>query len=317
MRARGPTPAWILLGVVVGGLLGLYLPTSNSVVITIQWLLLGVMVFLVVSSLPLLSMGRAIAKPRALVALLALNLLVVPLVAFVLSRVVFQVPSLQVGLLLVLLAPGVALSLITASEAGGDVESVLGAKPLIFVGQLVLVPLYTVFLSWGVLRFEDVPSTFLVVATVIGAPTIVALLVQWGMTRSSRSATPRAFLANARVPVIAVVVTLVVWNKVPSQLANLEELFRVVPLFFSFLVLLAPLGLLAGILASLSVPEKRAIMILGAGRGGVIMLPISLALDQEVWGLVPLVVITQLAIELVGMMVYRTIVPEIVPSDSP
>jgi ACR3 family arsenite efflux pump ArsB len=286
-------------------------------VITIQWLLLGVMVFLVVSSLPLLSMGRAIAKPRALVALLALNLLVVPLVAFVLSRVVFQVPSLQVGLLLVLLAPGVALSLITASEAGGDVESVLGAKPLIFVGQLVLVPLYTVFLSWGVLRFEDVPSTFLVVATVIGAPTIVALLVQWGMTRSSRSATPRAFLANARVPVIAVVVTLVVWNKVPSQLANLEELFRVVPLFFSFLVLLAPLGLLAGILASLSVPEKRAIMILGAGRGGVIMLPISLALDQEVWGLVPLVVITQLAIELVGMMVYRTIVPEIVPSDSP
>jgi hypothetical protein len=119
------------------------------------------------------------------------------------------------------------------------------------------------------------------------------------------------------VPVIAVVVTLVVWNKVPSQLANLEELFRVVPLFFSFLVLLAPLGLLAGILASLSVPEKRAIMILGAGRGGVIMLPISLALDQEVWGLVPLVVITQLAIELVGMMVYRTIVPEIVPSDSP
>lgn len=317
MRARGPTPAWILLGVVVGGLLGLYLPTSNSVVITIQWLLLGVMVFLVVSSLPLLSMGRAIAKPRALVALLALNLLVVPLVAFVLSRVVFQVPSLQVGLLLVLLAPGVALSLITASEAGGDVESVLGAKPLIFVGQLVLVPLYTVFLSWGVLRFEDVPSTFLVVATVIGAPTIVALLVQWGMTRSSRSATSRAFLANARVPVIAVVVTLVVWNKVPSQLANLEELFRVVPLFFSFLVLLAPLGLLAGILASLSVPEKRAIMILGAGRGGVIMLPISLALDQEVWGLVPLVVITQLAIELVGMMVYRTIVPEIVPSDSP
>jgi len=90
----------------------------------------------------------------------------------------------------------------------------------------------------------------------------------------------------------------------------------VVPLFFSFLVLLAPLGLLAGILASLTIPEKRAIMIVGAGRGGVIMLPISLALDQDVWGLVPLVVITQLTLEVIGMMVYRTIVPELVSSDS-
>ncbi|MFM1953567.1 MAG: hypothetical protein RL187_776, partial [Actinomycetota bacterium] len=81
-------------------------------------------------------------------------------------------------------------------------------------------------------------------------------------------------------------------------------------------VLLAPLGLLAGILTSLSSAEKRAIMIVGAGRGGVIMLPISLALDPEVWGLVPLVVITQLCIEVLGMMVYRTIVPEIVPTDS-
>jgi hypothetical protein len=116
--------------------------------------------------------------------------------------------------------------------------------------------------------------------------------------------------------VIALAVALVLWNQVPAHVEELEELYRVVPLFFSFLVLLAPLGLLAGILASLTIPEKRAIMIVGAGRGGVIMLPISLALDQDVWGLVPLVVITQLTLEVLGMMVYRTIVPELVPSDS-
>jgi hypothetical protein len=94
---------------------------------------------------------------------------------------------------------------------------------------------------------------------------------------------------------------------------QLEELYRLVPLFFSFLVLLAPLGLLAGILASLTAAEKRAVMIVGAGRGGIIMLPIALALDQAVWGLVPLVVVLQLSMEVIGMMVYRSIVPEIVP----
>ena len=315
-KTRGPSSAWILLGVLAGGLLGMYSPVASEALVIAQWAALALMVFLVVVSLPLLSVGRAIAKPRVLVALFAVNLLIVPLVAFILSRVVFQVPELQVGLLLVLLAPGVALSLTTAHEAGGDVESVLGAKPLLFAGQLVVVPLYTVFLSGGVLSFSDLPPTFVVIAGIIVAPSALALAVQWGMTRSSSLAASRTALSGARVPLIAVAVALVLWNQVPLHLEELEELYRVVPLFFSFLVLLAPLGLLAGILASLTIPEKRAIMIVGAGRGGVIMLPISLALDQDVWGLVPLVVITQLTLEVVGMMVYRTIVPELVPTDA-
>ena len=315
-KVSGPGTAWILLGVLAGALLGIYAPWDSQVLVLLQWVALAVMVFLVVVSLPLLSVGRAIAKPRVLVALFAVNLLVVPLVAFILSRVVFQVPELQVGLLLVLLAPGVALSLTTAHEAGGDVESVLGAKPLLFAGQLVIVPLYTVFLSGGVLGFADLPPTFVVIAAIIVAPSVVALGLQWGMTRSAALQRTRTPLTHARVPVIALAVALVLWNQVPAHVDELEELYRVVPLFFSFLVLLAPLGLLAGILANLTIPEKRAIMIVGAGRGGVIMLPISLALDQDVWGLVPLVVITQLTLEVLGMMVYRTIVPELVPSDS-
>ena len=315
-KVSGPSTAWILLGVLAGALLGIYAPWDSQVLVLLQWVALAVMVFLVVVSLPLLSVGRAIAKPRVLVALFAVNLLVVPLVAFILSRVVFQAPELQVGLLLVLLAPGVALSLTTAHEAGGDVESVLGAKPLLFAGQLVIVPLYTVFLSGGVLGFADLPPTFVVIAGIIVAPSVVALALQGGMTRSAALQKTRTPLTHARVPVIALAVTLVLWNQVPAHVEELEELYRVVPLFFSFLVLLAPLGLLAGILASLTIPEKRAIMIVGAGRGGVIMLPMSLALDQDVWGLVPLVVITQLTLEVLGMMVYRTIVPELVPSDS-
>jgi arsenite transporter len=313
---QGPGTSWILLGVLVGGLLGVYLPVNSDFLVGAQWVSLAIMVFLVVVALPLLSMGRAIAKPRVLVALLAVNLVVVPVVAFILSRVVFHVPELQVGLLLVLLAPGVAMSLATAKEAGGDVESVLGAKPILFVGQLVVVPLYTVVLSGGVLGFTDLPPTFLVIASVIVAPSLAALVAQWVLTRKPSRARHRMALTHSRSPVIALAVALVLWNQVPAHLAELDELYRVVPLFFAFLVLLAPLGLLAGILASLSIAEKRAIMIVGAGRGGVMMLPISLALDQDVWGLVPLVVITQLALEVLGMMVYRTIVPELVPSSS-
>jgi len=312
-KSRGVSTAWILLGVAVGSLLGIYAPWASPVLVALQWGVLALMVALVVLSLPLLSVGRAIAKPRVLVALFALNLAVVPLVAFVLSRVVWQIPALQVGLLLVLLAPGVALSLTTARQAGGNLESVLAATPLLLVGQLIVVPLYAVWLSGGILRFADLPPTLSVIALVIGAPSLCAFGLQVWAKRSPAVAAARVRLGSATVPVVALAVALVLWNRVPAHVDQLEELYRLVPLFFSFLVLLAPLGLLAGILASLTAAEKRAVMIVGAGRGGIIMLPIALALDQAVWGLVPLVVVLQLSMEVIGMMVYRSIVPEIVP----
>ena len=311
---RGVSMAWILLGIVIGGLLGLYVPLAEDALAIPQWILLAVMVFSVVSSLPLLSLGRALTKPRVLAALFALNLLVVPLVAFVLSRVVWQSPEIQVALLLVLMAPGVALSLQTAVQAGGNIDSVLAATPVLLVGQLVVVPLYAVLLSGGVLSFFDLPPTLWVIGLIIVAPSLLALTVQALLGKSPRSVGFRKKINNATPLLIAVTIAVVLWNKIPAQTERLEELYRVVPLFLSFLVLLAPLGLLAGILASLTTAEKRAVMIVGAGRGGIIMLPISLALDPAVWGLVPLVVIVQLGIEVLGLLVYRSIVPEIVPS---
>ncbi|CAB4637527.1 MAG: hypothetical protein F2621_01490 [Actinobacteria bacterium] len=313
-KAGGYSIAWILPGIALGAVLGLFLPIQSEVLVAVQWGALALMVFLVVSSLPLLSVGKALSKPRVLVPLFVLNLVVVPIIAFVFSRVLWQAPELQVGLLLVLLAPGVALSLSTAAQAGGDVESVLATKPLLLVGQLVVVPLYVVVLSTGALRLEDLPPTFVVVGAVIVGPSLLALLVQ-GLGRMFPGvAQGRIALTRLSVPVISVTIALVLWNRVPGQLSHLEELYRLVPLFFAFLVLLAPIGLLAGILASLSQAEKRAMMIVGAGRGGIIMLPIALALNVDAWGLVPLVVIVQLGIEVLGLLVYRSIVPEIVPS---
>ncbi len=308
--------AWILLAIAIGLGLGIFLPWESTLLEVVTWVALGAMVFAVVLGLPLLSLGKAIAKPRVLVALFAVNLLVVPAVAFILSRVLWQHPALQVGLLLVLLAPGVALSLTTVKQAGGDVESVLGAKPILLVGQLVVVPLFAVGLSGGVLGFDDLPDTFGAILGVIVLPASIAVIVQLVGVRQASWAGARQSLTRYTVVFIAVAVALSLWVRVPAHIDDLFELLRLVPLFFSFLVLLAPLGLLAGILASLTPSEKRAIMIVGAGRGGVIMLPIVMALDPEMWGVVPLVVVMHLVIEILGMMVYRTIVPEIVPLEN-
>lgn len=310
----GFSPAWILPGIAIGALLGVFVPLPEGVLDAVTWVSLAAMVFLVVLSLPLLSVGKALQKPRVVIPLFVLNLAVVPVIAFVLSRVLWQAPQLQVGLLLVLLAPGVALALGTAAQAGGDLESVLATKPLLFVGQLVVVPVFAVVLSAGAFGFDDLPPTFVAIGAVIIAPALAALAFQALGLAVPALARRRGSVTRWSVPVIGLSVVVVLWGRVPGHVDELEELYRLVPLFISFLVLLAPLGLLAGILASLSQAEKRAMMIVGAGRGGVIMLPIAMALDPQVWGLVPLVVVVQLGIEVLGLMVYRSIVPEIVPS---
>lgn len=312
--ARTPSTAWILAGVAVGCVLAVYAPVGRGLLDAITWWVLAFMVLCVVLSLPLLSVGKAIQAPRVMVGLLVINLVLVPLIAFVLSRVVWQIPELQVGLLLVLLAPGVGLALNTAFAAGGDLDSVLAATPILLVGQLVAVPLYTIGLTGGVLGFSDLPPTFVVIATVIVTPSLLAVVIQAlakpvpGFIRFKRGLTTLA------VPSIALGVALVVWGRLPDQVDRIEQFSRLAPLFISFLVLIAPVALLVGILASLTQPQKRAMMIVGAGRGGIIMLPITLALDSDMWGLVPLVVVLQLTIEVLGLMVFRSIVPEIVPT---
>jgi len=316
MKATSGTPstAWILAGVAAGCLLAVYAPLARGFLDTITWLVMAFMVLCVVLSLPLLSAGKAIQAPRVMVGLLVINLAVVPVIAFVLSRVVWQIPELQVGLLLVLLAPGVGLALNTAFAAGGDLDSVLAATPILLVGQLVAVPLYTIGLTGGVLGFSDLPPTFVVIAAVIVAPSLLAVVIQ-ALAKPVRGfVVVRRGLTNLAVPSIAVGTALVVWGRLPDQIDRIEQFSRLAPLFISFLVLIAPLALLVGILDSLTQPQKRAMMIVGAGRGGIIMLPITLALDSEMWGLVPLVVVLQLTIEVLGLMVFRSIVPEIVPT---
>lgn len=311
---RSLSSAWVLAGVAAGSMLALYTPLPEGALEAPTWVVLGFMVLCVVLSLPLLSVGKAIQAPRVMVGLTVINLVVVPLIAFILSRVVWQTPEFQVGLLLVLLAPGVALALNTAFAAGGDLDSVLAATPVLLVGQLVAVPLYAILLSGGVLGFSDLPPTFVVIALVIVGPSVVALVIQALARPVPGMIRVRQGLTRLAVPSISVAVLLVVWERLPRHLDELEQFSRLVPLFISFLVLIAPLALLVGILASLTQPQKRAMMIVGAGRGGIMMLPISLALDPETWGLVPLVVVAQLTIEVLGLMVYRSIVPEIVPS---
>ena len=304
---------WLPAALVAGITAGVVVPLPISLPLWALLVVHAVVVFHLALSLPLISVGRATGQARVWRALIAINLLAVPLMAFVFSRMVWHTPELQVGLLLVFLAPGIALTLPIIRGAGGDAESVLGVTPLFLAGQLLLVPVLTIGLSGGVFRFSDLPPTLIPILGVIVVPTLIAAMIQWNWRRRE-SAPALPLVPRMTVWWAAAAFFLTAWDRTPLVADRLTDLNWLVPLSIAFLVLIAPISLLAAGLVGVGVDRRRAILISAAGRGGLVILPITLALDTDLWALVPLVVMGQAAIEAIGLLVYRSITPEILES---
>ena len=306
------SPVWIAVGFLLG--LGL----SYALAIEIPTALLfgahAIAIFHVALGLPLISFGRVVGSGRVWRALLVLNLLVVPVLSFVLSRILWRTPDLQVGLLLALLAPGVALSIPIIRKAGGDAESVLGITPLLLAGQLLVVPPLAIVLSGGQFHWSDLPDTFFPIVWVVALPVAIAAIVQF-VGAKGRLETIRQRLTDYSVLWMSIAFFLTAWGVGSSHTERLGQLAWIVPLAIAFLVLMAPVSLLVAGLVGVTADRRRAILIAAAGRGGVVMVPITLALDPEYWGFLTLVVMTQASVEALGLVVYRTISPEIVPGN--
>ena len=307
------SPVWLPLGL-VGGIALANVTGDIGIPTAVVYSAFGIVAFLVGLSLPLLSVGRFVGNARVWRALLIINLVAVPLLSFVLSRILWRSPDLQLGLLLALLAPGVALSIPIIRRAGGDVESVLGITPLLLLGQLLVVPPLAILLTGGLFTVADISRTLGPIAMVVGLPVALAALYQALERRHQKRLLPLRLRVSSLTGVAAgVAFLLTAWSEASTRLERVSELSWLVPLAIAFLVLMAPITLLVAGLAGVDADKRRAILISAVGRGGMVITPITWALETDYWSMVALAVMTQASVEALGLMVYRSISPEIVP----
>ena len=307
------SPVWLPLGL-VGGIALANVTGDIGIPTAVVYSAFGIVAFLVGLSLPLLSVGRFVGNARVWRALLIINLVAVPLLSFVLSRILWRSPDLQLGLLLALLAPGVALSIPIIRRAGGDVESVLGITPLLLLAQLLVVPPLAILLTGGLFTVADISRTLGPIAMVVGLPVALAALYQALERRHQKRLLPLRLRVSSLTGVAAgVAFLLTAWSEASTRLERVSELSWLVPLAIAFLVLMAPITLLVAGLAGVDADKRRAILISAVGRGGMVITPITLALETDYWSMVALAVMTQASVEALGLMVYRSISPEIVP----
>ncbi|KAA9089206.1 arsenic resistance protein [Microbacterium radiodurans] len=301
-----------LAAITVGATAGLIVPALGAAVEPAATPILGVLLYVTFLGVPFRSLARAARDLRFLIAVLGVNFVAVPLLAFALSRFVAGDPVLLVGVLLVLLTPCVDYVIVFAGLAGGARERLLAATPLLMLVQLLLLPGYLWLMAGGdtVAAIDPAPFAQAFVLLIV-VPLMLAALTQALARRHPRAAEFSAGALAAMVPIMVITLAVVVASQIAAVSGALGSLLAVMPLFAVFAPVAALLGAAGARLARLDVPGRRAVVFSAATRNSLVVLPLALALPAS-FALVPLVVVTQTLVELVAMVLMVAVVPRAV-----
>jgi ACR3 family arsenite transporter len=317
--------AAIALGALVGWLAVPVAPALAGAITPV----LGLLLFATFLGVPLVDVGRSFRDLRFLGAVLAVNFLVAPVVAFGLSRFVAGDRALLLGVLLVLLTPCVDYVIVFTGLAGGARDKLLAATPLLMLLQIVLLPLYLLLFAGsdttGLIEVTPFLEAFLLL---IVLPLAAAGLVQGLARRASGGRNTRgprsgrvavaitAAMQALMVPLMMVTLAVVVGSQIAAVGARAAALLAVLPIYVVFPVVMVGLGVLAARLTRQEAPAGRALVFSGATRNSLVVLPLALALPPAL-ALAPLAVVTQTLVELIGMVILVRLVPRLVPHAAP
>lgn len=305
-----PAPP-IVAAIVAGFAIGALVPEVGAAPDAVPFALIALAIALTLAGVPLAAVGRTVLDARFTTALLLLSVFIGPLLAFVLSRVLIRDPDLQLGLLLLLLAPGVGLIVGIVRRAGGDAEALFAAAPVLLLVQAVTVPglliLFTLADGFLTLDVSGLPPVIL--ATIV-TPTVLVVVLQLVGERITPVQTGLRAATGFTVPATALAVGTMAAVFTPRAMERIDLLPAVAPLFGVYLIVMTPLGILIGTAFSLSIGGVRSLTFAGAARNGLLVLPIAAAFEDG-FELVPLVVVLGMAIEVIGLGVYRLLVPSL------
>ncbi len=275
---------------------------------------LGLLLYATFLGVPFAAIGAGVKDLRFLGTVLVLNFVIVPAVAFGLSRFVASDSAVLLGVLLVLLTPCIDYVIAFSGLAGGASARLLAATPLLMLGQVLLLPVYLLLFVGptivGLIELRPFLEAFLFLIVI---PLAAAGLTQWWARHHRVGRALKATALGLMVPLMMLTLAVVVASQIAGIGARLTMLLLVVPIYVAFLVVMVPLGILTARVARLDVPSSRAVVFSGATRNSLVVLPLALALPDSL-AIAALVVVTQTLVELVGMVVYVQLLPRLVPA---
>lgn len=297
--------AAILAGLSVGALS----PGLAEELSALLWPLLGGLLYVTFTQVPLVRLRRGLAKARFLLAAVAGNFVAIPLVVWALVQWLPAEPGLRLGVMLVLLLPCTDWFLSFTHLGGGDTPTAMAFTPLSLLLQLSLLPLYLwLFLDQAALAGLAQRELLMAFAGLILLPLALAFVTQRWVAATPRRQRVIAALGWLPVPLLALVLFAVAAGQVGQVSASLGVMGRVLPLFVVFLIVAALLARLVAWALRLPVAEGRVLAFSFGSRNSFVVLPLALALPAGFENAV-VVVVFQSLVELFGMLVFLHLVP--------
>ncbi|CRM50329.1 bile acid transporter [Pseudomonas sp. 31 E 6] len=274
---------------------------------------IAILMYAMFLQIPFLDLRAGLSNKRFLSALLLANFILVPLLVWALTRGLVERPALLVGALLVLLTPCIDYVVVFTHIGKGDSRLMLAATPVLLLLQLALLPVYLGVMlgaqSEGVVVAGPFVQAFV---GLIVLPMILAVLTASVARRSSVVSAWSGAWAWLPVPAMALVLFVVIGSQITSVVRDIELLVPVIPVYLGFALLAPWMGVLASRLCALPAITARAVTFSASTRNSLVVLPLALALPEDVRGLAATAVILQTLIELVAELIYVRLVPVVV-----
>lgn len=298
-----------LVAITVGALLGWNAPAAAPVLEKLLWPVLAALLYVTFAQVPLLELRGMIGHGRFLAALLVVNFVLVPSLAWLLARFLPSDPVLLLGVYLVLLAPCTDWFVSFTLLGKGDARLAIAATPALLIAQMILLPAWLwLFLGGelpGVVRAGKFLEAFL---GLIVLPLVLVAITEAAARRSRRCARWLHFTARLPVPLLALTVLLIAGAQIRAVSGSWGLLGATAAVFVAFAAIVPFLARFVARRFGLTTNEQRTVIFSAGTRNSFVVLPLALALPAG-WELAAAIIVLQSLVELGAMIAYLWWIP--------
>lgn len=302
---------YVIVLVIAAGF-GLIVPDfAEQLDVTIS-VVIAILMYSMFSQIPFTSLKESFANRRFILALLTVNYIAVPIVVWLLSRLLPDHPPLLLGIYLVLLTPCIDYVIVFTSLGRGNEKLILMSTPILFITQMLLLPLYLwLFMGEEAAGIVE-PGPFLeAFFGLIVIPLGIAIAIQLFARKAPVSKRILDLSAWLPVPFMAITLFVVVASQIGKLSTYMDLIIKVIPIYIAFMIIMPIISRFIAKWFNLDTGSGRALIFSGSTRNSLVVLPLALALPDDLSTLVAAVIVTQTIVELAGELIYIRLVPNL------
>jgi arsenite transporter len=273
---------------------------------------IAILMYSMFSQIPFTSLKKSFANRRFILALLTVNYIAVPIVVWLLSTLLPDYPPLLLGVLLVLLTPCIDYVIVFTAMGRGNEKVILLSTPILFITQVLFLPLYLWLFMGREAEGIVEPAPFLeAFFGLIVVPLGIAIAIQLFARKAPVGNKILDLSAWLPVPFMALTLFVVISSQIGKLSTYIDLIIKVIPIYIAFMIIMPIISRYIAKWFKLDIGSGRALIFSGSTRNSLVVLPLALALPDNLSTSVAAIIVTQTIVELAGELIYIRLVPNI------